>query len=279
MKMKILVLVKTYPAISKKYGEIVCTAGITEDGKWIRIYPIPFRKINYHKRFKKYDWIEIELTKNKKDFRPESYRPIDYQNFRIVGNLPSDKGTWEERRKFVLKNIYTDMSALIDDARDKQKSTSLAIFKPHSILGFSFMPTEREWSAEKLQSLENSYAQGRLFKTEDEEDIEPFEVVDKLPYKFKFEFTDEKQKKFSLMIEDWEIGMLYWNCLKKHKGDEEKACEDVKKKYFEDFAKTKDYYFILGTTLKHHKTAKNPFIIIGDFRPKPIEQPELFSSL
>jgi hypothetical protein len=66
MKMKILVLVKTYPAISKKYGEIVCTAGITEDGKWIRIYPIPFRKINYRKRFKKYDWIEIELTKNKK---------------------------------------------------------------------------------------------------------------------------------------------------------------------------------------------------------------------
>ena len=81
------------------------------------------------------------------------------------------------------------------------------------------------------------------------------------------------------MIEDWEIGMLYWNCLKKHKGDEEKACEDVKKKYFEDYAKTKDYYFILGTTLKHHKTAKNPFIIIGDFRPKPIEQLELFSSL
>ncbi len=207
--MKILVVVKTYPAISKKYDEIVCTAGIREDGKWIRIYPIPFRKLDYYNRFHKYDWIELELTKNKKDFRPESYRPVDYQNFKIVGKLKSDGDTWEERRKFVLKNVYTDMSALIADAKDKSKKTSLAVFKPQSILDFSSEPVEREWAAEKLQSLKDSYAQASLFENENEEDIEPFEVVDKLPYKFKFEFTDEKKKQSSLMIEDWEIGMLY----------------------------------------------------------------------
>lgn len=33
MRVKILITVKAYPAISKKYDETVCTAGITEEGK------------------------------------------------------------------------------------------------------------------------------------------------------------------------------------------------------------------------------------------------------
>jgi len=44
---RILIAVKTYPAISKKYEELVCTAGFLEDGSWIRIYPIQFRKKSY----------------------------------------------------------------------------------------------------------------------------------------------------------------------------------------------------------------------------------------
>jgi hypothetical protein len=40
---KVLITVKTYPAISKKYEELVCTAGFREDGTWIRIYPVQFR--------------------------------------------------------------------------------------------------------------------------------------------------------------------------------------------------------------------------------------------
>ena len=70
------------------------------------------------------------------------------------------------------------------------------------------------------------------------------------------------------MIEDWEIGTLFWKCLKKHEGNEAKALADVKRKYFDDFAKTKDLYLFLGTTKKFHKRSKNPFIIIGTFTPK-----------
>ena len=42
-KKRIYILVKTYPTISEKYAELVCTAGILEDGSWIRLYPMPFR--------------------------------------------------------------------------------------------------------------------------------------------------------------------------------------------------------------------------------------------
>lgn len=46
------------------------------------------------------------------------------------------------------------------------------------------------------------------------------------------------------------------------------ACEKVKEKYFDNFSKTKDLYFYLGTTKKWHiRKAKNPFVIVGIFYP------------
>ncbi len=44
---KVLITVKTYPTLSAKYDELVCTAGFREDGTWIRLYPVPFRKKNH----------------------------------------------------------------------------------------------------------------------------------------------------------------------------------------------------------------------------------------
>jgi hypothetical protein len=37
MRTKVLITVKTYPTISVKYDELVCTAGFREDGSWVRI--------------------------------------------------------------------------------------------------------------------------------------------------------------------------------------------------------------------------------------------------
>ena len=274
---KVLITVKTYPAISTKYGETVCTAGITEEGKWIRIYPLPFRRINYKNRFKKYEWIELDLKRNTNDFRPESYRPLNFQEIKSHGIIEADGGAWTERRKIVLQNVYTNLDKLIAEAKDKNSLNSLATFKPTKILDFTYEKTEREWDQKKIQYLESERQQGSLFETEEEDEIENFEVVDKVPYKFKFKFEDDAGKISNLMIEDWEIGMLYWNCLSRHNGNERLACEDVKKKYFDDFTKTKDYYFFLGTTKMNHFVSHNPFVIIGDFHPKPITQPDLFS--
>ena len=69
------------------------------------------------------------------------------------------------------------------------------------------------------------------------------------------------------MIEDWEIGALYWNVLKSK--SEQEALEDVKKKYLGFVADT-DLHLFLGTTKQHHYTARNPFMIIGCF-PIPFE--------
>jgi len=63
-KQRVLITVKTYPTLSRKYGETVCTAGVREDGSWLRIYPVPFRRLDEAEQYKKYDWIECRLTRN-----------------------------------------------------------------------------------------------------------------------------------------------------------------------------------------------------------------------
>ena len=91
-KTRVLITVKTYPTISGKYDELVCTAGFREDGSWIRVYPIPFRKKSYEEQYSKYDWIEIDLVKNESDFRFESYRPYSIDSeISILGHLDTGK--------------------------------------------------------------------------------------------------------------------------------------------------------------------------------------------
>ena len=85
-KKKILVTVKTYPLPSKKTMEASCTAGITQDGNWIRLFPLPFRYLQSSKQFKKYQWIEAKITKAS-DPRPESYK-IDIDSITPICKKP-----------------------------------------------------------------------------------------------------------------------------------------------------------------------------------------------
>lgn len=263
---KVLITVKTYPTLSTKYDELVCTAGFLEDGSWVRVYPIPFRKLDYEKRYSKYDWVEINLVKNSSDFRPESHKPWSIETaFNVVGHIDTNN-SWQQRKDIVLKKIYTNLTKLITEAKDKKIATSLATFKPTEILDFTIEEVEREWDKEKLDTLKAKAQQLHLFQNAEN----PFDVVNKLPFKFSYRFKDDEGTVSKLMIEDWEIGALYWNSLKGHEGHdrEAKACEDVRKKYWNDFVLTKDLYLFLGTVYESHaKNYPNPFVIIGTFHP------------
>ena len=97
-KRKVLVTVRTYPVPSKKSIEVSCTAGITEDGQWIRLFPIPSRFLDSDKRFSKYQYIEADVTKSQSDIRPESYK-INIDSIKILSqqSLPTDNH-WESRK-------------------------------------------------------------------------------------------------------------------------------------------------------------------------------------
>jgi hypothetical protein len=104
------------------------------------------------------------------------------------------------------------------------------------------------------------------------EDMAKRKVIKKLPYKFSYVFKDINRTSSTLMIEDWELGQLFWNQLEK-KQDEAIACQDVKKKYFDQFCSKTDLHFFLGTNYVYHsQNARNPFIIVGLFYPPKIDQ-------
>ena len=275
VRKKVLLTVTTYPLPSRSYDELVCTAGVLEDGSWIRIYPVPLsfligkRKTGDLQSFK-YTWVELDLIKRTDDFRPESHSPqnYDFRDIAIHDRIDTKKN-WAERKKYCLNNVYTNLTELINDSQ-KPNNISLASFKPAEIIGFEVENDSEEWKDEWKELRK----QKDLFST-DEPD--PEKMIPKVPYKFFYRFSDDSGKVSRLMIEDWEIGALYWNCLKDAEGDRSKAIELVKQKYFDEFVKEKEIYLFLGTTKEWHmRRAKNPFVIIGVFYPKIETQLGLF---
>ena len=256
---RILITVKTYPTLSRKYGETVCTAGVREDGTWVRIYPVPFRRLEETQQYRKYDWLECDLVRHRKDPRPESHHPADTNQLVPVAHLDTAE-EWRERRRILLDraHVHTSLQTLIEGA--KANRLSLAIFKPARVTGFIWEEEERQWSESRLEEMRNRAEQGEMFP--DETWRKTFEVIPKLPYSFSYRFEDEAGKASEMQILDWEIGALFWNCLKLCNGDEAAALAKVKQKYFEEFL-TRDLHFFLGTTQEFHFRAPNPWVIIG----------------
>jgi hypothetical protein len=271
---RVLITVKTYPLPSNTYGELVCTAGLLDGKKWIRIYPVPYRFLKDDQRYPRYSWVELDLVRNDKDFRPESYRPRNNieEDIRVVGKLGT-ADSWAARKEYVLKEVFTSMTALLALAKGAEKK-SLATLKPIEITDFIVEDDEREWKREWIAKLK----QMSLFDLDAQGAGKERKVIGKLPYKFSYRLlTEGDDQPRKMMIEDWEIGQLYWNCLLRADGDEAVAISQVRQKYFDEFQSQRDTHLFLGTTLQYHaKAAPNPFVIIGVFYPPKTSQLSLF---
>lgn len=261
---RLLVTVKTYPTLSTKYGETVCTAGVREDGSWIRLYPVPFRRLNEREQYRKYDWLQCSLARHTSDPRPESYRPIHSSELKSVGHLDTaDK--WRERKRILLdrSTVYDELDKVI--AAAKTNEISLCVFKPTTVRDLIWEEEDRNWDKARLRRMRAIHGQLELF--EDNDWRKTFEVIPKLPYSFSYKFVDSVGRASELQILDWEIGALYWNCLRSSDGDETEALAKVRQKYLDQFLRT-DLHFFMGTTQQWHLIAPNPWVIVGVF-PAP----------
>lgn len=256
---RILITVKTYPTLSTKYGETVCTAGVRPDGSWIRLYPVPFRRLEEEQQYRKYDWLECRVIRQTKDPRPESFRPVDEAELVAVAHIGT-ADRWRERRDLLLKTgrVYDKRDELITGAKTNQ--LSLATFKPTKVHDFVWEQEERDWDPEKLRKMRELHSQLDLFS--DNAWRKTFNVIPKLPYSFSYRFRDANGKESKLQVLDWELGALYWNCLRSSEGNEPIALEKVRSQYFDNFLKT-DLHFYLGTTQEWHFRSPNPWVIVG----------------
>ncbi len=231
---RVLITVLTYPVLSMKYGELVCTAGITEAGEWVRLYPIDLRYLPEHQRFRKYQWIEVELepTGRSRDKRMESRRPV-LDSIEILGEpLPP----WKARTAIIDRlAVHTR-----DELRTlyKKERRSLGIVRPEEVLGVRVKPQPEEWTPGQQSMLDQFY----LFRGQPKQ-------LRKIPYKFSYEFrcADTRGTPHRAMIEDWELGALFLK--ESERLGDEGAASSVRKKYFEELcAPGRDTRFFMGTT-------------------------------
>ncbi|NCR20168.1 MAG: hypothetical protein GPJ22_24850 [Microcystis aeruginosa LL13-03] len=260
---KILIATKTYPSISTKYQETVCTAGILlseEENplQWIRIYPIRYRYLDFDKRYPRWAIVSAKIKKNDQDYRPESFR-IDDNSLQIIRKIDTTNN-WQERKSLVLSLQFRSIADI------QAQGKSLGIIKPKSIERFFSKKTSREWN-QKQQAVLN---QLDLF--------EPNIDLEKIPYQFVYQFTDEDNVPHKYSISDWEIMELYRKCRDRSQllglEAEQYALEKVRQKLEDDFLESKDLYFIVGNLKNHAKS----FMIIGLFYPPLVKfnQMELF---
>lgn len=217
---RILITVKTYPTLSRRYGETVCTAGVREDGSWVRIYPVPFRRLEEAEQYHKFDWLDLDLVKARSDPRPESCSPVDPKQMTAVGRLDT-ADDWRERRRILLQTakVHTRLDDLISAA--KANEISLAVFRPTRIKEFKWEEEAREWDSSRVAEIRARSQQKELFAEESWR--ETFRLIPKLPYSFSYRFEDAVGRVSELQILDWEIGALYWNCLRGCDGDESRS--------------------------------------------------------
>jgi hypothetical protein len=114
--------------------------------------------LDHDKQYKKYQWIEVDIARNRGDQRPESYRVFNTGAIRLLDEIGTE-AEWEERRKLILgKNkIYTNLKELIDLAHANKMS--LAVFKPAEILEFVAEDADPEWPHKKLEAILNNLKQ------------------------------------------------------------------------------------------------------------------------
>lgn len=154
---RILIWGKTYPELSDRYQETVCTGGCFEDGRPGRIYPIPLRYLPKHGQYRLYDWIEIPVAPSTQDRRPESFKAKS-EEIRVVGHLDTKRG-WEGRRRVIFADRSWHFECLEDLKEEERKNkTSMGLVKVGAVDWVKLeerTDTERKKHDEKLARLQS----------------------------------------------------------------------------------------------------------------------------
>ncbi len=250
----------TYPHPSQKHQELVCTAGILNDGTWVRLYPIDYRYMPDHQKFRKFQRIKLGLLPHGagNDTRKESRKP-DLQSIEILG----PKLSIDERRPIIDGLPHKTMLQLRTEY--DIDSTTLGIVRPTKILVLNIEKleyTDSDWKPEWQKVL----TQFNMF-------IGQPKSLRKIPYKFSYEFQceDSGDKKHTAMIEDWELGVLFLKEAERL-GSDELASESVRRKYWDEIcAPDRDLRLLMGTVFPY-----NTWVVVGVYWPLKIHQQNLF---
>ncbi len=253
---RILIWAKTYPKLSNRHRETVCTGGSTEDGLPVRIYPVPMRYLPELHRYRLYDWIEAPLAPSNKDARPESYKITDPRKIKIISHVDSKRG-WLKRRELIFQNRSWHFECVQDlKLAQKRAKVSMGLVRVGKVEWVKLVkkgePARNEHN-EKLKELlaRNSFLSGGLEAQRNLEFL-PFSV--RIGWKCSRLLGPEACSGHSATIMDWGLGEL---------GRREGAQKALAKaKEITDLGRN-DLYFFMGNL----KARPHVFGIVGMFYP------------
>jgi hypothetical protein len=204
-------LVKAYPALSRKYGEVSCVAGVemTASGpRWIRLYPIPFRSLDDDQQFSKYQRVRLRVEAHRGDLRPETRRP-DRDSIELLGAPISSRNAWELRRRFVEPLMASSMCEI--SRQQRRNGTSLGVFRPGRIVDFKIEKAnvdEAKRQIAKAWSAQTSLLDG----LGPDERASQVREIEQVPWTFRYRYQcndAECPGRHSQSIIDWEISQFY----------------------------------------------------------------------
>lgn len=131
-RIQVFIVVKTAPTPSRRYVDTVCVAGVVVSPgplRWVRLYPVPFRHLDFERQFHKYSIIEVDVVApSRGDTRPESLRVKDFNKIAVIEETDSNS----VRRHEIMGEVEsTTACALYRGAQaDPAGATSLGIIVP-----------------------------------------------------------------------------------------------------------------------------------------------------
>ena len=245
-----LIVVKTYPTPARRGVEVSCTAAITEDRNWLRLFPIPYRFLADNQKFRKYQWVEADMQRSD-DSRPESHR-VDVDSLEIVSNPIPTSDRWRQRKEFLFP-LKAHCLCCLQKQQRADGAPTLGFFKPGEMTGFSIeRDDEPKWTPRELAILN----QGSMFENA------PSHALEKVPYKFYYSFRCDHAEcnGHRLSCTDWELEESY----RKWRREYGPAWEAKFRELYEtDMIFNRDTHFYVGTVRLHPQS----WIIVGLFYP------------
>lgn len=257
---RVLITVKASPQPSAKYGDTVCVAGIRVDGgraEWIRLYPLPFRWMGVEHQFKKYDLIDVEVRRETKDTRPESYRP-DIDTITVIDHLDN----WKDRQPLMVRVPRSSTCDLSAAASDRHDAPSLGMVTVKSLErvrvepfpGWSDAQKARIAAAANLAPLELF---GDAAKTPPELKAPRFTV------RYEYHCTADDCPGHTGQMLDWELTALQGRL---HRQPDDAVRAAIEQRFHEQmFAPGKQTSFFMGNFEDARK--RGSFSVLGAYYP------------
>lgn len=253
VKKRVLIVVRTYPSPAKSTIEASCTAAIGDDGHWIRMFPVPARLMEHDKRFRKWQWIEVDLLKAPSDTRPESHK-LNPDSI-VIGESVGTQDEWRARKQLI-GPLKQPSLCRIQKTREEVGSPTLGVFRPHRIEKLIIDPASPDWTPGQLATL----SQDSLFEKA------PAQTLEKIPFDFRYKFRcgDVGCNGHTMLCTDWEMGQAY-RAWRAEYGNEWEA--KFRQRFETEMIEKNDTHFFVGTIHQH----PGSWIIIGLFYPpKPV---------